>query len=170
MGFRLESPAGEEVVSVRSGEPLVLVLEFEADGEGVSAVSPGVGFLTETESPLFLQHSHLSGVYFDEVGKSGRFKCVIPEIPLAPGSYLIGMRILAEGDEADWPKVLIPFTVEAGDYYGTSSVETQLASWGPFLVRATWRCEPGRPGERSTATSVSMRLGDGDARNGALSD
>jgi lipopolysaccharide transport system ATP-binding protein len=141
VGLHFENGAGERVTSVRSGERLIAVLDFETDGTRVSVVSPGIGVMTEGESPLFLQYSHLSGTYFDLSHKSGQFRCAIEQVPLAPGRYLVGTRILAAGEEADWAEAVVPLFVEAGDYYGTGSVETQLSSWGPFLVRASWSWE-----------------------------
>jgi lipopolysaccharide transport system ATP-binding protein len=139
--FHMESQDHEPIYMLKSGDPVVFVIGFKKYLQDISRVSVGISLHAENELGLFLQYSHFSGTYFDELPDQGYFRCLIPQLPLAPGNYLVGLRVLAGGDEADWPKVYCPITVEVGDFYGTSSVETRLASWGYFLVKGTWSCE-----------------------------
>jgi hypothetical protein len=119
----------------------VFVIGFKKCNQNTSRVSVGISLHAENELGLFLHYSHFSGTYFNRLPDQGYFRCLIPQLPLAPGNYLVGLRALAGDDEADWPKVYSPITVGVGDFYGTSSVETKLASWGYFHVKASWSCE-----------------------------
>ena len=136
--FHLESLDNDKISMVRSGDSAIFVIGFQKMLKDVSHVSVGISLHAENETGLFLNYSHFAETYFDHLPQEGYFKCLIRDIPLAPGNYLIGLRVLSGGEEADWPKVYIPVAVSIGDFYGTSTVETQLSSWGYFLVRGTW--------------------------------
>lgn len=141
-GFHLETPDGMEIPYATSGSPVVFVIEFETNGESCNAVSVGFSVHQNDERNLFLYYSHFSDVLFSNIGQRGEFRCLIPECPIAPGNFLVMLRILNNGIEVDWPKVYIPIAVHMGDFYQTGSFDGALASWGPMLVRGQWSSIP----------------------------
>ena len=57
--------------------------------------------------------------------------------PYSLGRYLIGVRVLIGGVEADWPKGYVGhIDVEAGDYFGTGCVPHSAI--GPVLIKGDW--------------------------------
>jgi len=137
VGFHLESPAGEELKTVKSGAPVVFCFDFEnralAAGERVSV---SFGVYTDREYALFHYYSHFSGVYFSDMPRRSTVRCALPALDLAPGGYLLSICTKSGGDTVDWPDVLLPVTVVGSDFYGTG--DPNLSTWGPVLVKGDW--------------------------------
>jgi lipopolysaccharide transport system ATP-binding protein len=145
--FRLESPDGQPLEVARSGEPAVFAFGFENHGCAArDRVSFSFSVHTDHEVALFHYYSHFSEIYFENVPPQGVFKCLVPELALAPGNYLVMCRAMLNGDqltgiEADWPRVYVPFAVVGGDFYGTGDVN--LTTWAPMLVKGKWSMNGG---------------------------
>jgi lipopolysaccharide transport system ATP-binding protein len=143
--FRLETPEGRPLDVARSGEPVVFAFGFENHGCAArDRVSFSFSVQTDHEVALFHYYSHFSNTVFENLPASGTFKCVLPELALAPGNYLVMCRAMLNGDqfmgvEADWPRVYLPMTVASGDFYGTGDVN--LTTWAPMLVKGQWTVE-----------------------------
>jgi len=141
-GFRLEDPDGGKVEFVQSGNPVVFAFDFENYKCGPKdAVCISFSIRTDREQPLFHNYSSFSNAYFRQLPSKGSFKCLIPDLPLSPGNYLIQCRCVINGDhktgeEADWPKISVPINVLTGDFFRTGN--TNLSTWGPILVRGYW--------------------------------
>lgn len=135
--FHLESPDGGVLEVARSGYPVAFCFEFEnRECTPEEKVSFGFGVHTDKEFCLFHYHSHFSGVYFQDLPRKGWVKCLIPELDLAPGNYLVEIYTLVSGERADWPKILLPLTVIGSDFYGTG--DPNISTWGPMLVKGKW--------------------------------
>jgi lipopolysaccharide transport system ATP-binding protein len=140
--FHMESPDGKVLEVAKSGAPVVFAFEFEnLNCDPKDRLSFSFSVSTDREFGLFNNYSHFSDTYFKNLPLTGSVKCLIPELPLAPGNYLVGCRTMMNGDlitgeEADWPRIFIPITVVGGDFYGTGKVN--LSTWGYFLVKGTW--------------------------------
>jgi len=140
--FHMESSDGELIPNARSGAPVIFVFEFKnrcCDNKDLITFSFSVH--TDREFGLFHYYSHFSDIYFKNLPSIGYFKCLIPELALAPGNYLVKCRAVingnqSTGEEADWPSIFVPITVVGGDFYGTGNVK--LSNWGPILVKGTW--------------------------------
>jgi lipopolysaccharide transport system ATP-binding protein len=148
VSFHMESPDGTILQSARSGEPVVLVFGFENHGCDIrDRISLSFGVHTDRELALFHYYSHFSNIFFENLAQAGCFKCLIPELPLAPGNYLLQCRAVMNGDqntgeEVDWPRVFIPITVAVGDFYRIGNYN--LSTWAPILVKGTWSIVGGR--------------------------
>jgi lipopolysaccharide transport system ATP-binding protein len=137
LNFHLESPEGEIIEVAKSGEPIVICLEFENKGcQPDESVSFSFSVQTEKEFGLFHYYSHFSGVHFKDIPEKGCAKCMIPELYLAPGNYLLMTYTLVSGERADWPQAFLPITVVGADYFGTGN--PNLSTWGPILVKGQW--------------------------------
>jgi lipopolysaccharide transport system ATP-binding protein len=140
--FHMETPDGEMLVRASSGQPLVMVLGFQTDGcKEADRASFGFSIHTKHEFGVLHHYSHFSGAYYSNLPCRGHIRCYIPELPLAPGSYLTMFRVVLNGDEvqgeeADWPRIFLPFDVAGADFFGTGN--TNLPTWGPILIKANW--------------------------------
>jgi lipopolysaccharide transport system ATP-binding protein len=143
--FRLESPDGQALDVARSGEAVVFAFGFENCGCAArDRVSFSFSMHTDHEVAIFHYYSHFSNTYFENLPAKGTFKCLLPELALAPGNYLVMCRAMLNGDqdigmEADWPQVYVPISVASGDFYGTGDVN--LTTWAPILVKGAWSME-----------------------------
>ena len=137
ISFHLESPDGEVLEVAKSGGPVVFCFEFEnRECMPDERVSFSFSVHTDKEFGLFHYYSHFSGVHFQDLPKKGWVKCLIPELYLAPGNYLVMTYTLVGGERADWPQAFLPITVVGADFYGTGN--PNLSTWGPILVKGKW--------------------------------
>ena len=140
--FHIEDQSGTQLENGKSGQPLTFVFAFKNDSlTPRDRVSFGFSVSSDREVPIFHYYSHFSEKYYQDLPEAGHIKCTIPGLSLAPGNYLVGCRVVANGDQAlgeelDWPQVYIPLTIEASDFYEVGNAN--LSSWGPILVKGYW--------------------------------
>jgi len=135
--FHLESPNGEVLRTVKSGEPVVFCFDFENRSCGPGEkVSVSFGICTDKEYGLLHYYSHFSGVYFTDLPPKSSVRCALPSLDLSPGNYLLMILTKVSGETADWPQVFLPINVIGSDFYGTG--DANLSTWGPLLVKGKW--------------------------------
>jgi lipopolysaccharide transport system ATP-binding protein len=135
--YHLESPEGQVLEVVKSGESVMFCFDYENSGcLSGERISFSFSVHTNKEFGLFHYYSHFSDVYFQDLPKEGQVKCLIPDLNLAPGDYLVMTYTLVSGDRADWPQAFLPLTVVGADFYGTGN--PNLSTWGPILVKGKW--------------------------------
>jgi len=136
-GFHIEDEKGCRLKAARSGMNICFVFEF-ISGKAVPLSNVDVGFSIHSmsEQLLFVLYTSYVGQTFEKISHSGKFKCILPALPLVAGRYRVGARITVNGEEADWPSNGIGYLdVEAGDFFGTGHQGFEKAS---FLMSGTW--------------------------------
>ena len=140
-GFSVENIYGEPLVSVSCGEEIVLVFHYELINiNQLNDVSLGFSIHTSLGQTISILYSDYVGTTFDSLPQKGTIKCMIKDFPLSEARYLIGVRVIANGIEIDWPKEYIGYIdVEAGNFYGNGSFGH--SGIGPVLIRGNWKLE-----------------------------
>ncbi len=147
----LEDDRAEPVEWVRSGEPLRIVLEYEAEPDAPLDTLTVNVTLSADGRPVASFMSDVSGTAAEGVPASGRAVCSIPRLPLLPGHYdvrfscLLGREVVDKLDDAG------TIVVAAGDFYGTGRLPPQAEYFGPVLVEHRWAVEPAVAPERTVA-------------------
>ena len=138
--FSLENNRGEAVVAAESGKPIALVFSYLCTSDKVQKnVSLGFSLHNTNGDTLVVFYSDYMGKTFD-VSASGFIRCLIKDFPFSNGRYYVGVRILVNGVESDWPANFVGvINVEAGDFYGEGNYGN--AGLGPILIRGDWACE-----------------------------
>jgi lipopolysaccharide transport system ATP-binding protein len=140
VSFRVEDDAGRPVTHVASGRDVAFVLGFEADGPGDPPgldVDVGISVHSRYDTTLFVIYNSYTGQALRMDRRRGELRCTIPRLPLAPGRYRVGARLVVAGEEADWPRDGVGwFHVEAGDFYGTGKAGADGGT--AFLVDGRW--------------------------------
>lgn len=138
--FSLENDRGESVVAAESGKSIVLAFGYRCKSDAVQKnVSLGFSLHNTNGDTLVVFYSDYMGVTFD-VGESGIIKCLVRDFPFSLGRYYVGVRILVNGVETDWPAGFVgAINVEAGDFYGDGNYGN--AGVGPILIRGEWTQE-----------------------------
>jgi homopolymeric O-antigen transport system ATP-binding protein len=136
--FYLEDKSGKKLDYVQSGSDFDLVFRFKcASPAGGRKVNIGFSLHQSDETTISVLYSSYTGQTFESVPAHGTFRCQVKRLPLKEGHYLIGVRVEAEGEEADWPRGMIgELEVIAGDFYG-SGVKGFEGS-APLLLSASW--------------------------------
>jgi lipopolysaccharide transport system ATP-binding protein len=90
-------------------------------------------------TPVLHHQSDFSGDDFEQIPPRGRFVCVVPQLPVAPGHYLINLHVgigqtacdsIADADEID---------IEFGDFYRTG--QPPRPDICRTLVKCSWKLE-----------------------------
>lgn len=139
IGFSIEDSSGNYQSAVASGENIVLVFDYEVKTDKVlNNVSLGFSIHNSLGETISILYSDYEDYYFSRLSKFGKIKCKIKNFPYSLGRYLIGVRVLVNGVEADWPKGFIGhIDVEAGDFFGTGCVPHSAI--GPVLIKGDWK-------------------------------
>ncbi len=140
--FSLEDQYGNQIQAAKSGEPAVFTFAFDNHGLlPTDRLSFGFSVQTLSLAPLFYYYSHFSGIYYQNLPKRGTIKCALPELPLSAGTYFVGCRIVANGDQntgevLDYPQAYATISVNTVDYFRTGNVN--IPTWGPIVIRGEW--------------------------------
>lgn len=134
----LETSDGGPLTAARSGQDVVLVLGYTNKGGGTHRhVDVGFSLHAANGQDLTVLYSSYTGKQYSVENREGEFRCRLGRLPLTPGRYRVGGRIVVGGEESDWPADgLGLIDVEAGDFYGTGS--TGVRSSTPILLDGEW--------------------------------
>ena len=138
-GFYIIDESGSRINmnNIKSGINIILVFSYKCPRvDEVKNVDVGFSFHQIDTSVLSIFYSSYVGKLFNNIKKSGKIYCKLNKLPLAPGSYSIGLRMLANNIEADWPKDKIAFIkVESGNFYQSTY---RINSQSHFLLKGNW--------------------------------
>lgn len=136
-GFRIEDDAGTVVRTIKSGAPATFVFSYECpDPDKIGNLDVGFS-IDKNLSLVSVIYNSFTKEIIREIKTSGYIRFTIKKIPLAPGIYSIGVRILANGLEADWPKGHIAsFEVFPPDEYINNGYRTDPNS--AVLIDGVW--------------------------------
>ncbi|MFM6619683.1 MAG: ABC transporter ATP-binding protein, partial [Dolichospermum sp.] len=139
-GFSIQNVFGNSVSSVACGEDINLIFHYEARNKVIKNISIGFSIHNIFGDTISILYSDYMGQVFTVESTKGIFKCKLKDFPCSNGRYFIGVRIISNGLEIDWPKGFIGcIDVEAGDFYQTGSVNH--SGIGSVLIRGDWELE-----------------------------
>ena len=130
--------SGREQASFVSGEDVVFnFCLLKQDAANVRNVSVGFSLHSHFDSEISILYSDYSGCLVDLDSAESTVSCTIPNFPFSKGRYLVRVRIMANGEEADWPRDLaLELNVEDGNFY-KSGVPFH-SGIGPVLLSGRW--------------------------------
>lgn len=117
-----------------------------------SQARPVTSFSTGLTAPLF-----------PPLGRSGRFRCRLPRLPLMPGTYRVALNLEADGEVMDTLKAAVMFEVASTVFHSTGASPT--ASQAAFLIDHAWEHEP-----MTSTTGFRGRVTSGPAPASAVDD
>lgn len=131
----LEDAIGQRIDRVTTGQDVVLCLAYSTREDLVARnISIGVAFADAQGRWVFRAGSDVSGHDFTTCPPNGVFRCQIKALPLTPGRWKFGYRVVAEKDVADYVVNYGEFDVEFGDYFGVGYLDTGF----PAVLRQEW--------------------------------
>jgi lipopolysaccharide transport system ATP-binding protein len=141
---RVELRAGTAAGRARgaaTGRPLALALGFASAGDApLKNVRVAILVLDALGNRVFATDTRLVNADFAELPPAGEIVCEIPDLPLAAGSYPLGLWATVSDAVADHVEDALLLHVEEGDVFGTGRT-TVAEKHGPIAVRHTWRVE-----------------------------
>jgi lipopolysaccharide transport system ATP-binding protein len=134
----MEDLRGNKIEGVQSGSDFDIVIRFKCvPSVIVRKVDIGISLHQQNESALSVLYSSYTGQEFESIPENGEFRCRVKRLPLGEGTYPLGVRVVANGIEADWPHCMVgALEVIAGDFYGTGSRGFEESA--PVLLTADW--------------------------------
>jgi lipopolysaccharide transport system ATP-binding protein len=133
-----EDVEGNKIQQVQSGSDFFVVLRFKcAQSAGSRNVNVGISLHQPDETMISVLYSSYTGQTFESVSATGTFRCHIKRIPLKQGRYMVGARVEADGEEADWPQGMIgALDILESDFYGSGAKGFDGSA--PLLLSGSW--------------------------------
>ena len=136
--FHLESSNCQRLSRAISGEDITFVFRYRCpDGDSVRGVHVAIGVHGQFDQGLFHMATSTVGIDFEELAPIGEIRCVMPRVPLQPGTYTLNIFSAIQGEIADWVQGCCMFEVDGGDFFGTGRLP--VTGKGPFLVDHSWK-------------------------------
>lgn len=136
--FHLENHQQQMVDKVFSGEAVIFVFKLQVFDYAVQKISIGFSLHDANDVLLTYLYSDYQDVFYSPQIQSDiiQVKCKIDNFPLAIPKIILRVRIVADGQEADWPQdIIATFDVEQGNFFGTGKMPLNA----PFLVKGNWQ-------------------------------
>lgn len=120
---------------VRCGESVRFDIEYKYEK---SIIKPTFGILISNDSHgrLAFVQTLIQAGNIDVLPPKGNLICTIPNLPLAPGKYLLSLGVSSGGIQLDWIEDMVELLVEGADFFGTGKLP--LSTHGPLLIKADW--------------------------------
>jgi lipopolysaccharide transport system ATP-binding protein len=141
-GVSMESEDGVPVESVRTGQGVRFVVEYEAGPDtdlSSLAVNLIIGPRPNRGHLSFM--SDVAGPGLGGAPPAGRVVCWVPELPLLPGHYNLQFSCLLGRELADKVQQAATLVVTEGDFFGTGRLPPQPEVYGPLVVHHSWSVE-----------------------------
>jgi lipopolysaccharide transport system ATP-binding protein len=135
-GVTLLSKGGEVIISSRSGEDLIIALEYIRPHSSKARAEVRLAFSNEYGQRLFICRSNISHSKNLELPVKGQIRCRINRLPLIAGRYIISVFCKINGLMADNLQDAFDIEVIDGDFFGTGKINAP--DGGNLLVEHTW--------------------------------
>jgi hypothetical protein len=100
-------------------------------------VSVGFSIHNWLDDDISILYSDYSGCLFSLESPRATISCSVANFPFSMGRYLMRVRIVSNGEEADWPhEFAAVLNVENGDFYNSST--PFHSGIGPVLLSGRW--------------------------------
>jgi len=126
---------GRRLQSYSSGQLLSIEIEYRARNLPLT-VELFLSIADSLGTPLVCLDSHQSVGTFRITDTPGRFLCTLPSLPLAPGEYIIDVKIAADGRAADRFPSASSFRISGCQYSGYC--KTPSAKDGRVVAEHKW--------------------------------
>ncbi len=124
------------IAAVQCGGELMLAIEINSTVP-LSKLTLSVGINTPHDMRVAVLHSEITGKQLEFSAGTHVVTCRIMHLPLAPGPYLLDIKIITGSTVAIWAPRVEQLCVESGDFYNTGKLPD--VSWGGhFYVEQQW--------------------------------
>lgn len=120
--IKFNSLNGDYIPHPKSGEDIVLLLEYKSKIEKSDEIIIRVTFKDKNDSNIFICNNFHSSEPFKGLNKNGNIGCIIYGLPLPPGTYYIDLQCLVNRELADEIENAMHFEIEMGDFYNSGKI------------------------------------------------
>lgn len=133
---RLENEHEQPITSIRSGQVLRIVLDYEKRDDSVSNADFWVSIVDGYGRILTRPWMQISGDLIHQVSPTGTVVCHLPKLNLVPGEYTLDIGVRANGEKADSLKNVMRIHVVGSEYY--PSMADDRHDIGLFFSDFSW--------------------------------
>jgi lipopolysaccharide transport system ATP-binding protein len=121
--FRVEDDQGMIISELLSGMNITFVIGYESKKYcDFYNIDPGISFHNEMGETVFIHYCSYAGYSLKVESPIGEIRFRVEHFPLNKGQYLVGCRLVVNGEEADWIREGLAFiSVNHGNFYGAAS-------------------------------------------------
>jgi lipopolysaccharide transport system ATP-binding protein len=134
----LEDESGEQVRGGRSGQSLVVAMEYKSTLPVLTAPRASVAVSDSAGTVLFLCSTELTGMDASAWPGAGVLRCLIPDLPLSGSDYLLTAYLEVAGVTEDCINTAASLSVEDNDFYGFGKLYPPGWQGKGVLVHHTW--------------------------------
>ncbi len=136
----IRNNAGDLIDMAVAGQNITVEIAYTiSETVPLRNVSISIGFYSIIGQFLFFCGNEMTGNPFRVISSKGKMICRIPNLPLAPGRYVLNLFCEVNGILADWVQQAGYLAVAEGDFFGTGRLPP--AGHGGMLVPHTWEYE-----------------------------
>lgn len=131
-----ETSRGGRITNPHNSEDVVIMLDYEVkSNELPNRIDVGVSIKQEDGRQLVRLSTDVSGERLICSSRRGRLSVYVPKFRLVRGTYVLGFRVLCDGELADNIPDALKFDVEEGDFFGTGLSDFH----SPVYFEHEWR-------------------------------
>ena len=132
-----ENEQGDSVTKILTGSNVTLVFKLKINDIYVKDIDLGFSFHNSYDDIItYLYSSFQQFKISPGVGNYLIVKCTLDNFPFSQSQLLVKGRIVADGNESDWPNENIGILdIEVGDFYKSGNTGSNIV---PFLINGKW--------------------------------
>lgn len=132
----LENGAGFKIDKPETGAETIVCFKYEKYiNTDIDTLHIGFVIFDQNGQNLSRYSTEVTNNPFYVTKNSGVFKCIIPKYPYIRGEYMIGFRITADGEVADYIPNAYTYNSVEGDYFGTGKWDHH----SPVYIEHEWQ-------------------------------
>jgi lipopolysaccharide transport system ATP-binding protein len=138
-GFHLRDSHGKPTPHALCGDPVDMVIDYRSgNGQDLKNVTVWIWLRDPLRKPLTCLWSMLTNQDFQRIPSKGRLVCRLPQVNLAPGSYMVDLAASVNRNRSDKLMEAAKLEVMPGDFFKTGQPIKQV---GQFLCNHSWSLE-----------------------------
>jgi lipopolysaccharide transport system ATP-binding protein len=138
-GFHLRDSQGRLTPHALCGDPVDMVIDYRStNGHDLKNVTVWIWILDPLRKPLTCLWSMLTNQDFQRIPSKGRLVCRLPQVNLAPGSYMVDLAARVNLSKSEKLMEAAKLEVMPGDFFKTGRPIQQV---GQFLCNHSWSLE-----------------------------
>jgi lipopolysaccharide transport system ATP-binding protein len=133
----IENEQGDSATKILTGSNVTLVFKLKINDSSIENIDLGFSFHNSYDDIItYLYSSFQQFKIRPGVGNYLIVKCTLDNFPFSQSQLLVKGRIVADGNESDWPDENIGILdIEGGDFYKSGSTVSNIV---PFLINGKW--------------------------------
>ncbi len=133
----LQDGSQQSVTSFRSGDEARITIGYDVTAlQSSGSVVFILRFKDGLQQCVFVLTNELVGYEFEGLKQTGEVLCVIPKLPLAPGTYSVDVGCKVGSSWSDFVYEAIRVEIASGEFFPTGMLPP--TSWGNTLVEHYW--------------------------------